>query len=122
MATLEKLLNIAGVVAAGEFTADGGVIDFKAKTETSAEMTAMTARFCATVSMMFSSLASAYTEMSTMKWVPQQVWMYSGGDWTVMMGGRRCVFIETAKADFNHLHQIMAAESVSRPKGAAHME
>jgi roadblock/LC7 domain-containing protein len=42
--------------------------------------------------------------------------MYSGGDWTVMMRGDRCVFIETAKADFNHLHRLMVVESVSRQK------
>ncbi|WP_265581157.1 hypothetical protein [Methanofollis aquaemaris] len=47
--------------------------------------------------------------------------MYSGGDWTVVMGGNRCVFVETAKADFNHLHRIMAAESVPEPKMAAPM-
>ncbi|WP_265581158.1 DUF2173 family protein [Methanofollis aquaemaris] len=73
MATLNELLSIEGAIAAGEFTSDGSVVDFKSKTETSAEMAAMTARFCTTVSMMFSSLASAYSGMSSMKWMPQKV-------------------------------------------------
>lgn len=66
MATLEELLTIEGVVAAGEFTSDGKIVDFKSKAETSAEMKAMTAQFCTTVSMLFTSLAGAYTKMSTM--------------------------------------------------------
>ncbi|WP_220681598.1 DUF2173 family protein [Methanofollis formosanus] len=61
------------------------------------------------------------TAMSSMKWVPRRVWMYSGGDWTVIMGGNRCIFIETTKVDFNHLHRVMSAESVSRQKFAAPM-
>lgn len=38
-----------------------------------------------------------------MRWTPQHGWMYAGGDWTVAVGGRRGVFVETAKADFNQL-------------------
>jgi len=31
MATLDELLNMDGVVAAGEFSADGKLVDYKAK-------------------------------------------------------------------------------------------
>ena len=58
---------------------------------------------CATVTMMFNTLAGAYTQLSGMKWVPQQGWAYSGGEWTVAIGGNTGVFVETAKADFNKL-------------------
>ncbi len=40
MATLDDLLKIDGVVAAGEFTADGKVVDYKANMEMSREMAA----------------------------------------------------------------------------------
>ena len=56
-ATLDELLTIDGVVAAGEFTADGKLVDYKAKMDMSPEMAAMTAQFCATVTMMFNSRA-----------------------------------------------------------------
>ena len=107
MAILEELLKINGVVAAGEFTADGKMVNYKAKMDMSPEMAAMTAQFCATVTMMFNTLAGSFAQLSKMKWVPQQGWMYAGGEWTVAVGGNRGVFIETAKADFSQLFQVL---------------
>ena len=92
-ATLEELLTIEGVVAAGEFTPDGKLVDYKAKMEMSPELAALTAQFCATVTMMFNTLAGAFTQLSRMRWVPQQGWAYSGGDYTVAIGGTRGVFV-----------------------------
>ena len=103
MATLEDLLNIDGVVAAGEFAADGKLVDYKAKMDMSQEMAQMSAEFCATLTMLFNTLAGAFSQMSGMNWMPQQGWAYSGGEWTVAVGGNKGVFVETAKADFNQL-------------------
>ena len=107
MATLDNLLEIDGVVAAGEFTADGKLVDYKAKMDMSQEMAEMSAQFCATVTMMFNTLAGSFSQLSQMKWVPQQGWMYVGGDMTVAIGGNMGVFAETAKADFNELYRAM---------------
>jgi roadblock/LC7 domain-containing protein len=107
MATLDELLNIDGVVAAGEFTADGKLVDYKAKMDMSQEMAEMTAQFCATVTMMFNTLAGSFAQLSQMNWVPQQGWAYSGGDFTAAIGGNQGVFIETAKADFNQLFEVL---------------
>jgi len=107
MASLDDLLDIEGVAAAGEFTADGQLVDYKAKMDMSPEMAEMTAQFCATVTMMFNTLAGSYTRLSGMNWVPQQGWAYSGGEWTVAIGGNRGVFIETSKADFNQLFEAL---------------
>lgn len=107
MATLDDLLKINGVVAAGEFAADGRLVAYKAKMEMSPEMAAMTAQYCAAVTMLFNTLAGSYTQLSQMNWVPQKGWMYAGGDWTVAIGGYRGVFVETAKADFNHLFEVL---------------
>ncbi len=106
-ATLDDLLKLNGVVAAGEFTPDGKLVDYKAKMDMSPELAAMTAQFCATVTMMFNTLAGAFTQLSQMKWVPQQGWAYSGGEFTVAIGGNKGVFVETAKADFNQLFQAL---------------
>ncbi|HEY0664870.1 MAG TPA: DUF2173 family protein, partial [Gallionella sp.] len=78
--------------------------------EMSAEMAAMSAQFCATVTMMFNTLAGSFTQLSKMKWTPQQGWMYAGGDYTVAIGGNRGVFVETAKADFNRLYQTLISK------------
>jgi roadblock/LC7 domain-containing protein len=112
MATLTELLDIEGVVAAGDFNLDGSLVDFEAKMDMSEEMAQMTAQFCATVSMMFNTLAGSFTKLSGMNWVPQQGWAYSGGEWTVCIGsdGTRGVFVETAKADFNRLFEVLVGE------------
>lgn len=110
MATLEELLKLDGVAAAGEFTADGKLSDYKANMDMPPELAEMTAQFCATISMTFNTLAGAFTQLSQMNWVPQQGWMYAGGDWTVAIGGNKGVFVETAKADFNQLFQVLVGE------------
>lgn len=107
MAKLDDLLEIEGVAAAGEFTADGKLVDFKANMDMPPQMAEMTAQYCASVTMLFNTLAGAYTQLTDMKWVPQQGWMYAGGQWTVAIGGNRGVFVETAKADFNKLFEAL---------------
>jgi roadblock/LC7 domain-containing protein len=106
--TLDDLLKLDGVVAAGEFRSDGTLVAYKANNDMSEEIAAMSAQFCATVSMLFTTLASAFTPLSGMSWMPQHGWAYSGGDWTVAVGGARGVFVETAKADFNQLFEALA--------------
>ena len=105
MATLEELLQIDGVAAAGEWAKDGALINYKASMDMSPELAAGAAQFCATVSMMFDTLSGAFSQSSEMNWTPQQGWAYSGGEWTVAVGGggRTGVFVETARADFNKL-------------------
>jgi len=107
MATLDDLLRLDGVVAAGEFAADGKLVDFKATMDMSPELAAMSAQFCATVTMLFDTLAGAFSQLSRMNWTPQQGWAYSGGDYTVAIGGNKGVFVETAKADFNQLFRAL---------------
>ena len=84
---------------------------FEAEMDMSEEMAQMSAQFCATVSMMFNTLASSFTRLSDMNWEPQQGWAYSGGEWTIAFGGggTRGVFVETAKADVNRLFEALAA-------------
>jgi roadblock/LC7 domain-containing protein len=101
--SLDELLNFEGVAAAGIFSPEGKLVDYKSKMEMPKEMAQMTAKFCGTVNMMFDALASAYSELYKMNWVPQYNWMYSGGDWTVLISGTRGVFVETSKADLKKL-------------------
>jgi roadblock/LC7 domain-containing protein len=111
VASLDELLTIEGVAAAGEFGPDGSLVDYRANMDMSPEMAAGAAQFCATVTMMFNTLAGAFSQMSGMQWTPQQGWAYSGGDWTVAIGGGgyKGVFVETARADFNKLFEVLVA-------------
>jgi roadblock/LC7 domain-containing protein len=113
VASLDELLTIEGVAAAGEFGADGSLVDYRANMDMSPEMAAGAAQFCATVTMLFNTLAGAFSQMSGMNWTPQQGWAYSGGDWTVAIGGGgyKGVFVETAKADFNKLFEVLVGQN-----------
>ena len=110
--TLDDLLKIDGVTVAFEFTPDGKCTDYKAKKNVSPEMAAMITRFCALVTMTFETLAQSFTALSEDNWVPQHGWMYTGGDYTVVLGksGYRGVFVETAKANGEELLQIMSVK------------
>ena len=107
MAKIDDLLKIDGVIAAGEFNLDGTLVAYKSNVNMPPEMAAMSAQFCATVSMMFSTLAGSFSQLTPMKWTPSQGWAYSGGDMTVAVGGRFGIFIRTDKADFNKLFQAL---------------
>jgi roadblock/LC7 domain-containing protein len=72
------------------------------------EMAQMTAQFCATVTMMFNTMAGAYTKLSQMNWVPQKMWTYTGGDYTVAIGHNNIgVFAETSKMDLNEVTRML---------------
>ncbi len=101
--SLDELLKFEGVMAAGIFSPEGKLVDYKANTDMPREMAEMTAKFCGAVNMMFDALASAYSKLYKMNWVPQHNWMYSGGDWIVLISGTRGVFVESSKADLEKL-------------------
>src|SRR5262245_55781880 len=82
MATIEELLSIDGVVAAGEYQPDGKLVGYKANMEMTPELAEMAAQFCATVTMLFGTLSGAFSASSGMNWTPTRGWAFSGGDWT----------------------------------------
>ena len=103
-ASLDDLLNIKGVVAAGEFGLDGSLVDYKANVDFSEEQAQTTARFTAAATQVFNVLAESFSQLNQeFKFVPQQGWAYAGGDWSVAVGGTRGVFVRTADADYNQL-------------------
>ena len=59
MATLEEPLKLPGAVAAGEFRADGTLVEFRAKMDMPRDLEDTTAQFCATVAMLLNTLAGA---------------------------------------------------------------
>lgn len=112
MATLDELVKIEGVAAAGEFRLDGSLVDFRANVDMPQAVAEQAAQFCATVSMVFRTMAPAFEGLSGMPWTPPQGWAYSGGRYTVALGegGTKGVFIETEKADFNALFGLLVGE------------
>jgi roadblock/LC7 domain-containing protein len=112
MASLEQLLQIEGVVAAGEWTTDGSLIDYKASIDISPGLMAGAAAFCETITTTFDKLAESFSQLSGMNWTPQRGWAYTGGEWSIVVGdgGRKGVFVETAKANFSNLFGHLVTE------------
>ncbi len=105
---LDELLKLNGVVAAGEFRPDGALVEFRANTSMTPELAAMSAQFCSSVTQLFNTLGLAFDKLSGMSWAPQRGWAYSGGQYTVCVGGNRGLFVETGKADFNQLFAALS--------------
>jgi roadblock/LC7 domain-containing protein len=101
MTKLDELLQIDGVMAAGEFAPDGSIIGYRTNRHMTPETAASCAQFCASVTMMFSTLAGALSQTTQMSWTPQRGWSYSGGELTVVVGGHYGVFIRTDTANVN---------------------
>ncbi|MDO8587827.1 MAG: DUF2173 family protein [Armatimonadota bacterium] len=112
--SLDELVNLEGVVLACEFTADGKCVDFKARGDVTRELADKSSEYIATVTMLFNTLAGSFTELSKMNWIPQRGWLYSGGDWTVVVGGSQAVLAETAKADISRLFDLLVGRRVER--------
>lgn len=110
-ATLDDLANLDGVIMAFEFAPDGTLKQYKAPGNVPQELAQQAATYSATVTMLFGTLAGAFTQLSQMPWTPQRGWAYAGGQYSVCIGngGYRGLFIETAKADFNRLFQLLTA-------------
>jgi roadblock/LC7 domain-containing protein len=66
MPTLQELLDIEGVVLAGEF--DGSMLDYEANMDISEEMAQMATQFWAAVSVMLNTMASSFADRSGMNW------------------------------------------------------
>lgn len=105
MVTLNELMKAKGVTAAGEFRDDGKLVAYKGKI--SKDQAEMTAQFCGTVNMMFKTLSGSYERITGMEWIPARGWAFSGGKFSVCIGGNKGVFVETAKADFNQLFGML---------------
>ena len=104
---LGELLTLKGVMASGEFSVDGRLVDFLSHSKVfPQDVAVLTAQFAAAVTQLFTALATAHGKISGFNWLPQQAWEYSGGDLTIVVGGNRGVFVKTAEADFD---QVFAA-------------
>jgi roadblock/LC7 domain-containing protein len=84
MASLEELLQIDGVAAAGEFGKDGSLIDYKSNMDMSPELAAGAAQFCG---------PPRRTSTTSFEfWSPKAESMTSGRSWPSTDG--RCAQLE----------------------------
>lgn len=108
-ANLDKLMKIKGAVAAGSFTADGKVVEYKG--QLSKEMADMVAMMCAANTLMAKMQAEGFSKFSGMKWSPLHGWAVAAGDYAVCVMGNYGVFVKLSEADFNEIFKVLGEVS-----------
>ena len=116
MANLDKLIGLNGAVAAIEFTPGGDLITYKG--ELSEDIAKMLAKTCAANSLMGTIQAESITRFNKTAWMPFHGWAFAAGDYSVCVMGHIGVLIETAKADFNDILNLLGEEAHITPRAA----
>ncbi len=105
MANLDKLMQIKGVWAAGEFTDDGKLVAYKGNI--SEEHAAMAAEMCAANSAMAKMQCDGYTAFSGQEWTPMHGWALTGPKYSVCVMGNVGVFVNNDEVSFNEVFKAL---------------
>ncbi len=116
MANLDRLMQLGGAVAAGEFTPGGELVGYKG--EISEDIAKLIARMCAANTLMGTTQAESFTHISGLKWTPFHGWAVAAVDFSVCVMGHIGVFVESDKADFNDIFKTLSDEAHVTPKAA----
>jgi len=101
MIGLDRLMEIPGVIAAGQFSADGKAI--RKEGEFSEEVMASISRTCADNNSIMETEVEKMSEETGLNCAPLNGWMIWGGKYSIFVVNNTGVIIETKKADFNQL-------------------
>jgi len=109
MANLDKLLQIKGVFAAGEFSDDGKLVAYKG--DITEEEAAMAAEMCAANNAMAKMQTDGYTAFSGQEWTPLIGWALTGPKYSVCVVGNVGVFVKNDEVSFNEVFKALREEA-----------
>lgn len=109
MVDLDRLLQLAGAVAAGEFGVGGSLIDYKG--EIDKETAKSLSMLCAANTLLAKTQVEAISKATQLNFTPLKGWMMSAGDFTVCVMGEIGVVVLTDKADFNEIYKVLTEEA-----------
>ncbi len=105
MANLDRLMQVKGVWAAGEFTDDGKLVAYKGNI--SEEQAAMAAEMCAANNAMAKMQCDGYTAFSGQEWTPLHGWALTGPKYSVCVMGNVGVFVNNDEVSFNEVFKAL---------------
>ncbi len=105
MANLDRLMQVKGVWAAGEFTDDGKLLAYKGNI--SEEQAAMAAEMCAANNAMAKMQCDGYTAFSGQEWTPLHGWALTGPKYSVCVMGNVGVFVNNDEVSFNQVFKAL---------------
>jgi len=115
MIGLDRLMEIEGVVAAGQFSDDGKIIrkvgELPGDLMKSAELCVMQNRNAR-------EFLKALDNRSERDWQPLLGWVVWGGKHSVVVVGNTRVFVETSRADYNELIIDLIGSEATGPRPA----
>ncbi|MCS7262349.1 MAG: DUF2173 family protein [Aquificaceae bacterium] len=109
MANLERLLNIKGVWAAGQFNPDGTLVDCKG--ELSQEFALMAARMCSANNHLASLMCDTFSGISEQEWTPARCWSVSGPKYGIFVVGNVGVMFNTKEVSLNEIFRALSEEA-----------
>lgn len=115
MIGLDKLMEIRGVVAAGQFSKDGKIIRQVGESPSDIKESA---ELCLHQSEASAGLLKRLDEKSDRNWQPLVGWIVWGAKYSVVTVGNTRVFVETSQGDFN---QLLVDLYSSEPTGPRQM-
>lgn len=101
MIGLDRLMEIPGVIAAGQFSPDGKAI--RKVGEFSEEIMASIAKTCADNNSLLESEVKKMSEQTGLNLAPLNGWMIWGGKYSIFIVNNTGVIVESTKADYNQL-------------------
>jgi roadblock/LC7 domain-containing protein len=113
MIGLDKLMQIEGVVAAGQFSRDGKIMRQVGKLPGDMKESA---ELCVHQNEAAAGLLKNLDERSDRNWQPLVGWIVWGGKYSVVTVGNTRVFVETARGDFNQLFVDLYSSEPTGPR------
>jgi len=113
MIGLDRLMEVEGVVAAGQFTMTGEVIRKVGKLP---EDLMTSAALCVQQDDNARQFLTTLDGRSKREWLPLVGWVVWGGKYSVVVVGNTRVFVETARGDFNQLMINLAGSEATGPR------
>ncbi|QGA68284.1 DUF2173 family protein [Sulfolobus sp. E11-6] len=102
---LDKLMQLKGAIAAGQYTPDGKLVEYKGPL--TREIAEMVAKMVAANTLMGTVEAESFTKISGMKWTPFLGWAVAAGEYAVCVMGNYGVFVKLSEADFNKIFKTL---------------
>jgi roadblock/LC7 domain-containing protein len=113
MIGLDKLMEIEGVVAAGQFSEDGKVIRRVGELP---EDLMKSAELCVQQSKASRDFLKSLDDRSERDWQPLMGWTVWGGKYSVVVVGNTRVFVETSRGDYNQLMIDLIGSEATGPR------
>ena len=114
MIGLDRLMNIRGVVAAGQFSREGKVV--RGVGRMADDIMEFTARMCAKETESLKTSIEQFGKTSKMDWQPLVGWAVWGGRYAMLVMGNTGVIVDPKYADFNQLIIDLMGSEATGPR------